>query len=69
MEKKNNVQQNLREKMIRENQAEHGVYIEIEIAVRNKVPVFLVESVGGLIAEMASEYGTEQNWNEINNAP
>ena len=86
IERENNVQQslkNLREQMIRENQAEamiciggkkkenqkeQGVDAEIEIAVRNNVPVFLVGSAGGLTAQRALEYGTKQNWNEINNA-
>lgn len=75
---------NLRERMITENQAEamiciggkkkekqeeQGIDAEIGIAVRNKVPVFLVGSAGGLTAERASEYGDKQNWNEINDAP
>ena len=40
----------------------------MESAVRNNVPVFLVGSAGGLTAQRALEYGTKQNWNEINNA-
>lgn len=75
---------NLREQMIGENQAEamicvggkkkesqaeQGVDAEIEIAVRYKVPVFLIGSAGGLTAERASEYGAKNTWSEINNAP
>ena len=74
---------NLREKMIKENHAEamicmggkkkenqkeQGVDAEIEIAVKNNIPVFLIGSAGGLTAERAAAYGEKENWNEINDA-
>lgn len=45
-----------------------GVDEEIEIARRNKLPVFLVGSVGGLTEKRAAEFHEKGCWSKINNA-
>lgn len=45
-----------------------GVDEEIEIARKNKLPVFLVGTVGGLTEKRATEFHKENCWSKINDA-
>lgn len=52
---------------IRENKNEEGIREEIELAIEYNVPVFIVGSVGGCSAKIATEYMTK-SWKELNSA-
>ncbi len=53
---------------IREDKKNEGIREEIAFAIENKIPVFLVGSVGGASSEIAEEYG-KKGWTGLNNAP
>lgn len=51
---------------IKEDKAQQGVDIEIEIAKSASIPIALVGTVGGRSSEYAHEKITEHNWSELN---
>lgn len=53
---------------IKHNKNEEGIREEIAIAKSKGIPVFLIGSAGGCSSEIAIDYFTNDNWNDINNA-
>lgn len=53
---------------IKKDKAEEGIREEIALAIENRIPVFVVGSVGGCSSIVASEYKAN-GWQDLNDAP
>ena len=53
---------------IKKNKEDEGIREEISLAIGNKIPVFVIGSVGGCSSVIASEYKSN-DWQDLNDAP
>lgn len=54
--------------LIKDDTSQEGIREEIDLAIDNGIPVFIVGSVGGCSSKVAAEY-KKRNWRGLNSAP